>query len=473
MAKKQNQKTPAKKVTVGRRSNAKSSSNGGFFSSTKVRLIIFALLFGIGGFLVIRSYASTVTGIHIAPNATNLTTNTAGPRIVKDSSSSKRNADLVYVKAGTSPNQVTVRKTLKAGSHKVCVIGKPMVAGSAGSIRVSDKPYGTAGTVEVSEKFVNSNDYWKLACPTIKLTADTNLYLSAVASAGAYNFSIYAIEPVKEAGASTWPSASNTGVPAGTSLRTFSGTQYVEGSSWFTSNGFSGSGTASSPWLIDRALITGQLNINVGKDKHVLVKRSRIYGNSIYGVEIKSGVVTIEDSTIGPNVSPGDSSQKNAKGIRAYSPTTVRRSNIFNNEVQVSLEGGGPWLVEGNYLHHTWFKAGAHTGVININYYGSNGVIRGNMVDGIRNDGGYSHNGVSIYNDGQASKNWTIENNYFDRNQFHIYTAVTPPLVVKNNVLTTRFQTADKWYFYGAISGWTDGGGNVDENGRALPIKNR
>lgn len=269
------------------------------------------------------------------------------------------------------------------------------------------------------------------------------------------------------------PSASNTGVPAGTSLKTISGTQYVESASWFSQNGFSGSGTSSSPWVIDKALVTGLLYIDVGNSKYVTVKRSRIYGNSVYGVEVRSGTVVIEDSTIGPNVTPGNSSQKNDKGVRAYAPTTVRRSNIFNNEVQVSLEGNGPWLVEDNYLHHTWFAPGAHTGVININYWGSNGVIRGNTIDGIRNDGGYAHNGVSIYNDGHVSTNWLIEGNYFDRNQFHIYTAVNPPHTIRNNVLTTRFQTSDKWYFYGAISGWTDGGGNKDENGKALPIKNR
>jgi hypothetical protein len=137
------------------------------------------------------------------------------------------------------------------------------------------------------------------------------------------------------------------------------------------------------------------------------------------------------------------------------------------------VQGDGPYLIQDNYFHDTFFADGDHTDVINMNPHASNGMIRHNWIDGGRMDGQYTHNGIGLYNDatpGQGtapSANWTVDGNYITRSNYLIYAAATPPFVIKNNVLTTKFQYG---VFFDALSGVTDGGGNADENGKAVRI---
>jgi hypothetical protein len=263
-----------------------------------------------------------------------------------------------------------------------------------------------------------------------------------------------------------WPSASNTGFND-PSPRRLDGDQLVD-AAWLQSNGSGGAGTATSPYKIDGLLVAGMLHINVGGNVYVTVTNSRIYGGDFAGLWLESGHVTVTDTTIAPA-----SGGRSTIGVLAYSNGTFLRDDIYGYNVGIMMQGNGPYLVQDNYFHDTYYVPGDHTDVLNMNPHASNGVIKHNWIDGGRMDGQYTHNGIGLYNDatpGQGtapSANWTVDNNYITRSNYLIYAAATPPFVIKNNVLTTKFLYG---VFFDALPGATDGGGNVDENGKTVRI---
>jgi hypothetical protein len=267
-------------------------------------------------------------------------------------------------------------------------------------------------------------------------------------------------------GLSGWPNASNTGARAA-ATRTLRGDQTVD-AAWLRANGSGGAGTEANPYKVDGLSLTGMLHIAAGRGTFVTVSNSRITGGDNYGVFIESGTLTLTDSTIAPA-----SGGKPIIGILAEQSGTFLRNNISGWNIGLMVQGNGPYLIQDNFFHDTFFHDGDHTDVINMNPHASNGVIRHNYIDGHRQDGQFTHNGIGLYNDatpGQGtapSANWTIENNYITRANYLIYAAATPPFVIRGNVLTTQFQYGA---FYDALPGATDGGGNVDENGRAVRI---
>jgi Domain of unknown function (DUF4082) len=270
---------------------------------------------------------------------------------------------------------------------------------------------------------------------------------------------------VSTPGLSGWPNASNTGARV-TAARTLRGDQTVD-AAWLKANG-TGAGTEANPYHVDGLSLTGTLHVDAGRGTYVTVSNSRITGGDNYGVLIESGNLTLTDSTIAPA-----NGGKPIIGILAEQSGTFLRNNISGWNIGLMVQGNGPYLIQDNFFHDTFFTDGDHTDVINMNPHASNGVVRHNYIDGHRQDGQFTHNGIGLYNDatpGQGtapSANWTIENNYITRSNYLIYAAATPPFVIRGNVLTTQFQYGA---FYDALSGATDGGGNVDENGRAVRI---
>lgn len=272
--------------------------------------------------------------------------------------------------------------------------------------------------------------------------------------------------PATQPGLAGWPNAGNTGVKNG-GLRALKGDQTVD-VRWLKDHGARGSGNAGDPFVFENYELDGMLHINVPDSTQVLVQQSRIFGGDNHALWIENGTVTVQDSTLAPQ-----SGGRSSNGIVAYDRGTFLRNNIFGYNIPIMVQGQGPYLIQDNFLHDIAFKAGDHTDVININPNGSNGVIKHNYVDGIRMDGQYTHNGIGIYNDATpgagtaVSKNWTIDGNYVTRSNHLIFAAASPPFVIKNNVLTTQFQYAP---FYNALGGATDGGGNVDQNGKPVKV---
>jgi hypothetical protein len=274
-------------------------------------------------------------------------------------------------------------------------------------------------------------------------------------------------KPPAQPGLQGWPNAGNTGVKNG-NLRPLSGDQLID-VRWLKDHGARGSGNPGDPFVFENYQVDGLVHINVPDSTQVLVQQSRIFGGSNHAVWIESGTVTVQDSTIAPQ-----SGGLSGNGIFAYNRGTFLRNNIWGFNIPIIIQGQGPYLIQDNFLHDIWFKSGDHTDVVNINPNGSNGVIKHNYIDGIRSDGQYTHNGIGIYNDANGgsgnavSKNWTIDGNYITRSNHLIFAAASPPFVIKNNVLTTEFQYAP---FHNALGGATDGGGNVDQNGKPVKIE--
>jgi hypothetical protein len=263
-----------------------------------------------------------------------------------------------------------------------------------------------------------------------------------------------------------WPSAGNTGNHKA-ALRRLGGDQLVD-SGWLKSNGAGGSGTSADPYKIDGLLIAGMLHVQIGSSSYLTITNTRIYGGDFAGLWLDSGHVTVTDTTIAP-----ESGGRSTIGVLANYNGTFLRNNISGYNVGIMVQADGPYVIQDNYFHDTFFADGDHTDVINMNPHASNGVIRHNWIDGGRMDGQYTHNGIGLYNDatpGQGtapSRNWTVDGNYITRSNYLIYAAATPPFVIKNNVVTTKFKYG---VFFDALPGVTDGGGNVDESGRAVRI---
>lgn len=274
-------------------------------------------------------------------------------------------------------------------------------------------------------------------------------------------------KPPAQPGMSGWPNAGNTGVKNG-NLRPLTGDQLVD-VRWLKDHGARGSGNPGDPFVFENYQVDGMVHINVPDSTQVLVQQNRIFGGSNHAMWIESGTVTAQDNSIAPR-----SGGLSGNGIVAYNRGTFQRNNIWGFNIPIMVQGQGPYLVQDNFLHDIWFKAGDHTDVVNVNPNGSNGVIKHNYIDGIRSDGQYTHNGIGIYNDANGgsgnavSKNWTIDGNYITRSNHLIFAAASPPFVIKNNVLTTEFQYAP---FHNALGGATDGGGNVDQNGKPVKIE--
>jgi hypothetical protein len=265
-------------------------------------------------------------------------------------------------------------------------------------------------------------------------------------------------------GLSGWPNASNTGVQV-SDLKEVRGDQLVN-ADWIRKQGLPGSGSQADPYRLEKYLVAGMLHVDLPDATNLVVAQSRVYGGDYHALWIENGTVTVQDTTIAPN-----GKGLSGNGIVAYHKGTFLRNNIFGFNIPVMVQGQGPYLIQDNFLHDVYFQNGDHTDVINMNPNASNGVVKHNYIDGIRSDGDYTHNGIGIYNDatpGQGtavSKNWTIEGNYITRSNHLIFAAASPPFVVKDNVLTTEYKYAP---FHNALGGNADGGGNVDQNGKAV-----
>jgi hypothetical protein len=263
-----------------------------------------------------------------------------------------------------------------------------------------------------------------------------------------------------------WPNAGNTGNHKA-ALRRLGGDQLVD-TGWLKSNGAGGSGSSGDPYKIDGLLIAGMLHVQIGSGNYLTITNTRIYGGDFAGLWLDSGHVTVTDTTIAP-----ESGGRSTIGVLANYNGTFLRNNISGYNVGIMVQADGPYVIQDNYFHDTFFADGDHTDVINMNPHASNGVIRHNWIDGGRMDGQFTHNGIGLYNDatpGQGtapSRNWTVDDNYITRSNYLIYAAATPPFVIKNNVLTTKFKYG---VFFDALSGVTDGGGNVDEAGKTVRI---
>jgi hypothetical protein len=152
---------------------------------------------------------------------------------------------------------------------------------------------------------------------------------------------------------STWPGATNTGVPAGTALS-------LRGSMTVTEAGA----------VLDALDIAGSLTISAN---NVKVKRSRVRAESFNVVRISDGVTgtVLEDCEI-----DGAGSTEGNNGVMGTA--TVQRCNIHGVENGV-VPGSGS-VIRGSYIHDLRAPGAPHYDGIQIDGDKSDILIQGNTV---------------------------------------------------------------------------------------------
>jgi Ca2+-binding RTX toxin-like protein len=232
---------------------------------------------------------------------------------------------------------------------------------------------------------------------------------------------------------SGFPTAETTGVPAGTTLTTYTGPMTI------TTDGT----------VIDGKIINGTLVIEAD---NVVIKNSKIIFNSMWGIDAEDARnVTIQDNDI---VGPGSSGDSNS-GILGSG--TFLRNDISKVENGITLVDGSS-TVKGNYIHD--LQDGAkdpHYDGISAQG-GQNGVlIEDNTIISrdtsnvfIKNDFGpisnvtVNHNymagsaGYNIYVDGRASGGLItgvkITNNYLEKGYYGYYSVDKSSPIISGNV---------------------------------------
>jgi hypothetical protein len=153
-----------------------------------------------------------------------------------------------------------------------------------------------------------------------------------------------------------WPDRSNTGVPPGVKL-TASKSLAV----------------ATAGAVIDALDVDGPVNIEAD---NVLLRRCRVRSASAAVIKIKTGAsgVIVEDCDI-------DGVGRDNDGCNGIQGSGVfRRNNIRHVENGVTPDGGGPTIIEDNYIHDLLASGSPHYDCIQIDGGVENIVIRHNTV---------------------------------------------------------------------------------------------
>jgi hypothetical protein len=156
--------------------------------------------------------------------------------------------------------------------------------------------------------------------------------------------------------AAGWPDLSNTGAPSGARLAASKALEI----------GLAGE-------VVEALEIDGTVAINAS---NVTLRRCRIRAASFSVVRIKTGVtgVTIEDCEI-------DGVGSNNDGCNGIQGSGVfRRNNIHHVENGVTPDGGGPTVIEDNYIHDLLASGAPHYDCIQIDGGLSDVVIRHNTA---------------------------------------------------------------------------------------------
>jgi hypothetical protein len=219
------------------------------------------------------------------------------------------------------------------------------------------------------------------ACPCTDRTVTLTVTDAQGRTATATN-SFQLVEPSQPPPpAGGFPDASNTGVPAGTTL-TPSGSQTIT--------------TAGA--VVQNLDISGTLDIRAA---NVTVRNVRVHG---FGDQIGnwSTGLTVEDSEI-------DSGGANSTCFGIDGGVTIRRSELTGCENGFNVGGSG--LAEDNWIHDLTTANGAHTDGAQVNQGASGWTLRHNTIDSVPGTGGCTSN-IIMWNEGdpQNSNAW-IENN--------------------------------------------------------------
>ena len=232
--------------------------------------------------------------------------------------------------------------------------------------------------------------------------------------------------------ACSYPDATNTGVPAGTTLKSVP-SQVTSGPGWSYNATTKAVVVSVNGTVLSGLNIPSNLTINAS---NVTVKNVQVLTDGGFGISLTHTTgVTIENSTIsGQNATIG---RLNAAISDVYGDSTgivVKDNNISYFRTAVQLSAG---LVDGNYIHNPGYVAGDHTNGVAIDGGGTGHLtIQNNTIFNSLGQTDAITLGVSTV--GALVANKTIQNNLLAGGGYSLYggsgrSNLTSNIVIKGN----------------------------------------
>lgn len=298
--------------------------------------------------------------------------------------------------------------------------------------------------------------------------------MSALAAVGAFNGNAAALTNCAAKPSSCqYPDATNTGVPAGTTLKSVP-SQVTSGPGWSYSAAGKNVVVTGKGAVLSGLYITGNLTIDAAS---VTVQNVDVVDNGgNFGVSLTHTTgVTIENSTIsGLNATTGrvDSAIDDVYGDSTG--MVIKDNNISDFRTAIQVSTG---LVEGNYIHDPGYISGDHTNGFYVNGGTEPLTISDNTIfnsqsqtDAINLDAGSA--GVPVANK-------TVENNFLAGGSYTLYGGdalgnPTSNIVIKGNrfgqlYYPTSGQFGPGAYFNATATGNVWSGNIWDTTGAAIP----
>jgi parallel beta helix pectate lyase-like protein len=298
--------------------------------------------------------------------------------------------------------------------------------------------------------------------------------LGALAAVGAFNGNAAVLTNCSASPSScNYPDATNTGVPAGTTLKSVP-SQVSSGPGWSYNTTTKAVIVNVNGTVLSDLYIPGNLTIAAN---NVTVKDVQVVTGGAFGIGLTHTTgVTIENSTIsGLNLTTGRVDVAISDVYGDSTGMVVKDDNISMARIGVQLETG---VVEGNYIHDPGYIAGDHTdGIVNMTAGTAPLTIEDNTIfinlsqtSAISLDVA-SANGVTVGNK-------TVEGNFLAGGGYDIYAGAdlgttTSNILIENNRFGQQYyaksgQFGPDAYFSSTGTGNVWSGNIWDTTGQAI-----
>ncbi len=269
-----------------------------------------------------------------------------------------------------------------------------------------------------------------------------------------------------------FPDATNTGVPAGTTLQSVPG-QVSQGPGWYYDATYSEVVVTVNGTVLSDLNIPGSIEIEASD---VTVKNVHVVTGGDFGISLRHTTgVTIENSTIsGQDATTG---RVDAAIADVYCDSTgivLKNNDISDFRIGIQVAAG---LIQGNYIHDPGYIAGDHTNDIMAVGTTEPMTIQDNTI---LNDLGQTDAiTLDASGSGQAVANKTVVNNLIAGGGYSIYGGAahndpTSAIIIKDNRFSQLYYP--KAGLYGPVAYFDPTGtgntwsGNVwDTTGQAIP----
>lgn len=255
-----------------------------------------------------------------------------------------------------------------------------------------------------------------------------------------------------------YPDASNTGVPAGTALKTVPG-QVSKGTGWhWDSRGWveiDGNGAVFSGYSVNATIDVTASNVTI-RNNQITVQ------GDTWGIGLRhTKNVIVDHNTISSPVATGnDRLMEGLKDVYGDSSNTVvSANNIFHADTGIQIDQG---VIQDNYIHDFGFKAGDHLNGTTSNSGGTPLTIRHNTILN-----SYSQtDAISLFQDFGGQSQRVIDDNLIAGGGYALYGGANPGGSATSNIVVTNNRFSNLYYAnagsYGPVAAFdANGKGNM------------